>query len=230
MSKREICLVVDVETANDLDNPLVYDLGFSVIVRATGEVLESHSLIIREVFYGMTDLMESAYYAKKLPQYHAGIASGEYRVVSLLDAFYLMRKIIREHGISRVYAYNMAFDRLALNVTLRYVTKSAYRWFFPYGTQTLCIWHMACRSFLNTNKFRRYAKRHGFVSPAGNVRTNAEVAFGYLTGEPHFTESHTGLADVEIETAIMSAVLRRKKRLYEKVFRGCWKIPQRRAA
>lgn len=223
---KEVCLVVDVETCNSLDDPIVYDLGFAVVERATGRIIESHSLIIHEVFFGMSDLMQSAYYANKMPTYYKGIASGEFRVVRFFTAWKMIRDLIRKYRIRRVYAYNMAFDRLALNTTMRYITSSRFRWFFPFGTETCCIWHMACRSILNSRNYRAFCDRHGFVSPKGNYRTSAETAFAYLSGIPHFSEAHTGLEDVEIEIAIMQAVLRRKRRLFEKVFRSCWKVVQ----
>jgi hypothetical protein len=223
---REICMVIDVETCNTMDDPLVYDIGFAIVERATGKILESHSLIIWETFCGMSDLMASAYYAEKIPAYRRGIARGDHRIVRLMTAWKIIRDAIRKYGIRRVYAYNMAFDRNALNTTLRYVTASRFRWFLPYGVETCCIWHMACRTILNSNKYRAFCEAHGFVSKFGNYRTSAETAYAFLSGIPHFTESHTGLEDVEIEVAIMSAVLRRKRRLYEKVFRSCWRVVQ----
>ena len=51
-------LVLDTETANSLDDPIVYDIGFAVI-DATGHVYESHSYVIADFFLDK-ELMASA--------------------------------------------------------------------------------------------------------------------------------------------------------------------------
>ena len=69
MDKRiKYYLVVDVETANDLENPLVYDIG-GVVTDKQGRIYESFSFVVRDVFVGEKDLMKSAYYAEKVPEY-----------------------------------------------------------------------------------------------------------------------------------------------------------------
>jgi hypothetical protein len=54
-------------------------------------------------------------------------------------------------------AYNAAFDMNGLNKTQRYITKSAYRWFFPYGVKVECIWHMACQTICSQKKYFDYS-------------------------------------------------------------------------
>lgn len=227
---REIALVLDVETAGGFGNPLVYDLGLAVVIRATGEILESHSLVIRDVFFGMPEEMQSAYYAEKVPAYHAGIKSGEHRVVRLWTAWSIVREIVAKYGISRVYAYNAGFDRGALNNTLRVVSGGRFRNFMPKGIKWGCIWHMACQTILSQKRYARFAHANGLVSPAGNIRTSAEAAYAYMTRNADYVEPHTGLADAEIETAILAYVLRQKKRVSEKIAHNPWRIPNRKVA
>lgn len=224
-SKREICLVVDVETCGSFGKSLVYDLGVAAVVRATGEIIERHSLVIADVFFGMSEMMQSAYYADKLPEYHDGIKNGAFRVVSLWQAWRMVRGMVSRYGIKRVYAYNASFDKDALNFTMYAVTRK-YRHFFPRGVKVCCIWHMASQTILSQKRYHRFAAHNGLVSPAGNVRTSAEAAYAYMTKNPHFEESHTGLADVEIETEILAYVLRQKKRVSEKINRNAWKVAQ----
>lgn len=223
--KREICLVVDVETCGGFGSSLVYDLGIAAVVRTTGEIIESHSLIISDVFFGMTEKMQTAYYAEKIPAYLDGIESGEYRVVTFWQAWNLVRKMCDRYDVRRTYAYNAAFDRDALNFTMQTLS-SRGRNFFPYGMQFCCIWGMACETLLSQRGYRRFALAHGFVSPAGNIRTSAECAYAYMVENPNFEESHTGLADVEIEIAIMQRCLRTKKRMRNGIIWNPWQIPQ----
>ena len=62
-------LMIDTETAGELDAPLVYDYG-GAVVDNKGRIIQTFSLVISDVFYGMPEKMESAYYAEKLPEYH----------------------------------------------------------------------------------------------------------------------------------------------------------------
>jgi hypothetical protein len=223
---KELALVVDVETAGGFNNPLVYDLGLAVVVRATGEIIESRSLIVYDVFVGMKNEMQSAYYAEKIPTYDAGIKRGDHDLVRFFTAWGIVRELVAKYGISRVYAYNAGFDRGALDNTLRVVSGGRYRHFMPRSVRWCCIWHMACQTILSQKRYRRFATANNMVSAAGNIRTSAEAAYAYMTNQPHFIEAHTGLEDVKIEAAILAYVLRQKKRVSEKIARNPWRIPQ----
>jgi len=226
MSKREVCLVVDVETAGGFKNPLVYDLGVAAVVRSTGEILERHSLIIYEVFCGMPDAMQSAYYAEKIPEYRKGINSGEHRIVRLRTARKIVADMVATYGIKRAYAYNAKFDANALDSTLRSIWGYRVR-FMPRGVKWCDIWHLACTTILSQKRYRKFALANGLVSDAGNLRTSAEAAYAYITNTPGYVEPHTGLADVEIEAAILVKCLRQKKRVTENLVHNPWMIPQR---
>ena len=65
--RKSYYMVYDTETANSTNDALVYDLGLAIIDKK-GNVYESRSLVINEVFNDMSDLMKTAYYANKLPQ------------------------------------------------------------------------------------------------------------------------------------------------------------------
>ncbi|MDY0199273.1 MAG: hypothetical protein RBR68_15835 [Tenuifilaceae bacterium] len=227
MSKRENILVVDVETCGDFGSSLVYDLGLAVVERATGRIIESHSLVISDVFYDMPEKMESAYYAAKLPSYHDGIAAGIFKVVNLWEAWRLVRDTIAKYNIRRVYAYNAGFDKNALNFTMRTITAGKYHNFMPRGVKWSCIMNMACQTLFSQPSYLRFAEANGLISEKGNLRTGAEAAYAYITRTPDFEESHTGLADVEIEVAILHKILRQKKRMNEKIDSNAWKIPQK---
>ena len=102
------------------------------------------------------------------------------------------------------------------------------KWFFPYGTEFFCIWHMACTSVLNTVDYINFAIENGFVSDKGNIQTSAEVAYRYLTNKVDFIESHTGLEDVKIEIEIMLAVLQSGMEYKDRIYSACWQIVQRK--
>ena len=75
-----------------------------------------------------------------------------------------------------------------------------------------------------------FATTHGFVSDAGNIQTSAEVAYRFLTNDPDFVESHTGLEDVEIETAILMNCLKTgDENMKFQPYSACWRNVQRTA-
>ena len=48
-------------------NMFVYDLGFAVVDKR-GNVYESYSFVVKDIFFAEAELMKSAYYANKIPR------------------------------------------------------------------------------------------------------------------------------------------------------------------
>ena len=223
-------MVIDTETANSVEQPLPYDFGWAVVDTESGEIIERFSFVCAEIFLDR-ELMEQAYFAEKIPMYWDDIKKGKRKLKRILNIRREILNCLKTYGIKQVCAYNMGFDKRASNNDLRYLTSSFLRWFFPYQTDFVCIWHMACTSFLNTPEYVRFAVEHGFVSPAGNIQTSAEVAYRFLTDNPDFVESHTGLEDVEIETAILMNCLKTgDENMKCNPYSGCWRIVQKTAS
>lgn len=225
MEKKKF-LVLDVETANDVNCPLVYDLGFAVCDKY-GKIYEKQSMLIYEVYRGERELMNSCYYANKIPEYEEQIKRGETKIVRFFTAWKIIRDTMKKYNIDTIAAYNCNFDRNALNNTIRYLTKSEYRWFFPYNTKYMCIWHMACQVIYTQKTFQKWAKKNSFVSASGNIQTSAEIGHRYYTGNTNFQEEHKGLQDVIIECGIMAKCFAQHKSMKRGINRLCWKIPQK---
>ena len=213
MDKRiHYIIVADTETCNgimideklDLSDSLVYDFGFAVVDKR-GKVYESHSFVIKEVFYGMKEVMRSAYYANKIPKYEKEINAGTRKVVSFFEARKTLLNTMAKYNTNTIAAHNARFDYNALNVTQRYLTKSKYRYFFPYTTE---IWDtLKC-------EMNNYMTKH----KVPQVRLTAEILHRYLTGNKNFEESHTGLEDVLIEKDILAHCFRQHKAMKKALF------------
>ena len=54
--KKKFYLVLDVETANSLEDALVYDIGYAVIDNK-GDIYKTASYVIRDIFIKEKDLM-----------------------------------------------------------------------------------------------------------------------------------------------------------------------------
>ncbi len=226
MRKNTHAIVLDTETANSVSYPLPYDLGFKVVRLKDGEEMERFSLCIAEIYIEQKEMMKSAYYAHKLPQYEEELKKGERKIVRLYTAKKLIADIMEKYNTNIVYAYNMNFDRRALNNDQSFVTENRYKYFFPYNTDFRCIWHMACQVLLARPSYVRFALKNNFVSEKGNILTNAECCYRYITKNPQFKEEHKGIDDVDIETEILMACKRQHKKVNTEPYQACWRIVQ----
>lgn len=204
-------LVVDTETTNSIDDAIVYDYAYAV-ADSEGNIYERASFIVYDTFILERELMQSAYYAEKIPQYEKDLALKARRLVTFETARKLTKEVMENYGITKVWAYNARFDKNSLNTTMRYLTKSQFRYFFPKGTEFCCIWSVACQTICQTPEYFKFAENNNYITK-GRIKTSAEVVHRFLTGNNDFIESHTALEDVEIEVGILAAVLREGKDL-----------------
>ena len=199
-------LTVDVESANDTTDAFVYDVGADLSLN--GKTLEKKSYVIRDVFVYERELVKQAYYAEKIPLYIQDIQNHSRQMIDFLPMRKEILTMMKDYNCNTVCAYNCSFDRNALNTTLRYLTKSKQRWFFPYETDFICIWNMACQSICQLKEYKQFAEINNLISNNGkNYRATAETVYAFLTNNPSFAESHTGLQDVEIEKQIFTKCL-----------------------
>lgn len=226
--RKKYIMVLDVETTNNQievknapNDGLVYDIGFTIADKK-GNVYAKRSFAIKEIF-DWTSLMNTAYYKNKLPIYYNRIAEGRMEKISIWDARKRIHKAMEYFNITEVYAYNANFDYTTLNNTVRYLSGSGCRWFFPYGTQICDIWHIACQVLGVQKTFQWENVRNN----NGNLLTNAERMFAYMSSNEEFEEEHTGLADALIETQILARCLKSHKSISKKINRACWRIPQK---
>ena len=220
-------LVIDTETANSVEQPLPYDVGYAIVNTETGEIYTEKSFVVAEIFFD-DELMKGAYFADKIPQYWEDIKAKKRIVKSICSIRREIKKDMQTYSVSKVGAYNMGFDNRATKNDVRFISGSMVRWFFPFGTEFFCIWNMACTSILNTADYVRFALDNGFVSEHNNIQTSAENAYRFLKNDIDFSESHTGLEDVKIEIEIMLAVLRSNMEYSDRIYSACWQIVQRK--
>jgi hypothetical protein len=229
-------LVLDVETANGLDDPLVYDIG-GVITDKQGRIYEAFSFVIRDIFIYERFLMETAYYANKVPDYIQDLENDNRVLIDFYNARKYILALMEKYNITDVAAYNAYFDQTALNKTQRWLTKSKYRYFFPYGTNFICIWNMACQTLCQRKTYKEFCEKnqlfsgngHGTDKKARNISTSAENVYRYLILNPNYQEEHKGLDDVLIETEIMKRCFSSHKAMpYGKgIKRNCWMLVKR---
>lgn len=222
--RKKFMIVLDTETCPmdsscnkvNPDNMLVYDIGWAVVDKK-GNVYQSHSYIVSEIFFEK-ELMNSAYYAKKIPDYWKDIRNGSRIILNLYQIRKKLLKEMSEYGIKEIYAHNAYFDLISLNQTERWITKSKYRYFFPYET-IICDTLKMSRQVLKTRKtYKDFCTKNNYITKNNQMRFTAEIIYRYLTFDNDFIESHTALEDVMIEKEILAYCYRAHKKMTKELF------------
>lgn len=199
-------LMIDTETTNEIDCPICYDIGFSVI-NDEGKTLEKHSYVVADIFLDK-ELMNVAFFKDKIPSYWEDIKSGKRLLRQWNTIRAILRDIMAQYGIDTVIAHNMRFDYRSTNTTQRYLSSSKWRYFFPYGTKFICTLKMAREVYAKDEDYIAFCIDHEFTTKNGKPKLTAEILYRYIANNIEFVESHTGLEDVEIETEIFFACMR----------------------
>lgn len=215
--RKNYYLTIDTETANTLDTPIVFDIGGAVHDKQ-GNVLETFSFIIREVFYEMPELMSKCFYLAKIPQYNAQIYRGERKVVSFYQVKKYIEDLCKKYGIKAIIAHNMRFDYRATTTTQRYLTTSKYRYFMPYNVELWDTLKMSQDTICKQKTYINWCAKNGYLKKNGTPRATAEILYKYISGNDDFIESHTGLEDVLIEKEIFARCMAQHKKMRKSVW------------
>lgn len=224
--RKKYIAVVDTETANgfmengkiNLFYSLVYDYGYIIRDKA-GNILVARSFAIAEIFLDK-ELMSSAYYAEKIPQYWEEIKSGKRQLVK----FSTMRKIFladcKKYNVSTVTAHNANFDVRALNNTIRLLTGSNCRYFFPRKFEIWDTLKMSRDVFGQLKGYKNYCVNNNYMTKhkVPQIRCTAEILYKYISGNNDFIEQHKGIDDVLIESEILTYCLKSHKKMRKRLY------------
>ena len=198
-------IMIDTETTNDIDCPIVYDCGYQIFTLADG-VLCQRSFVNADIFLDK-DLMANAYFVDKIPQYWDDIKQGK----RILKKWYNIKRQLAQDcelfGVQFACAHNAAFDNRAINTTQRYQTTSKSRYFLPFGIVWLDTLKMSRQILKHNDDFGEFCYQNNYITKNGQRRYTAEIIYRWLSGQNDFEESHTGLEDVEIERQIFEYCL-----------------------
>lgn len=196
-----IIMMLDTETTNDIDCPLCYDVGYQIFDDETGKVLAENSLVNADIFCDK-ELMESAFFADKIPSYWEEIKMGARELMSWYKIKNRIWEAYVNYGCSAVCAHNARFDYRALHTTQRYITTSKFRYVMPWGVEWLDTLKMA-RSVLKGNEtYKQFCVENNYLTANNQPKFTAEVLYRFITGKNDFDESHTALEDAKIEKLI----------------------------
>ena len=201
------------------ENMFTYDVGFAVCDKK-GNIYEEYSFIVKEIFFDEQDLMKSAYYSAKVPRYLEDIKVGTRKVASFYEIRKCLADVMAKYNTNIVIAYNARFDDVTLKQTQRWLTKSKYRYFLPYGSVVWDSLKMVRDVVANTPTYKRFCEVNGYMTkhktPIPQVK--AETVYRYITQDTEFVESHTGLEDVKIETTIFAYCMAKHKKMRKELY------------
>ena len=209
-------MMLDTETTNSIDDPIVYDLGFEVFDLA-GNTYETASFINQDVFED-AELMASAYYAEKIPTYKKQIADGSSVLLPWKVIKWKIFDVCKRYNCKIIAAHNARFDRLAVNYTQRYLTTSQYRYFLPFGCEWYDTLKMAKDLLGDDAEYREFCVKNNYLTTRNQNRYTAEVLYRFITNDNDFNEVHQGLDDVKIERQILEYCLNRNPEIDGRLF------------
>lgn len=212
-------LIADGETTGLGGKAYLFDFAYTIATRR--EIVLERSFLVRDILTNPR-VMLSAYQsgdwrdmmgAKIFVDYIPMLDAGECSLFSWREIVQILRDDMERYNVDVFAAYNLPFDMRAIANTQAYT--GARGKVLPYRPDLLCLWEFACNTVCNSPLYhdiaRRYGIESGWITPAGNVRTNAEKVYAYLSGDHAFIESHTALHDAQIETEILQRLLAKKK-------------------
>lgn len=221
--RKNYYITLDTEACNtnvdDMRSSLVYDLGFAVH-DTKGNIEETRDFVLYDIYAKERELMKSAYYADKLPQYEEELKSGIRKMVSVMTAYKEFRNLCEKYHVKAVIAHNAKFDLNALNTTMRYCTGSKIRYFFPKNVEIWDTQKMAHDTICKQKSYIEFCKENGFMTnhKTPRVRETAEALHAYRTLNPNYKEKHTALEDVLIEMQIFTRCMAQHKKMRKALF------------
>ena len=229
--RKSYYILLDTETCNtrtvdgklDMSDVLVYDICWAVVDKK-GNVYKTGAYLVDEIFNEEQELMASAYYATKIPEYLEQIAKGE-RVV---ERWYkIRRQLVADMELFNtniIIAHNARFDYNALNTTSRWLSKSKYRTFIR-GAEWWDTLRMARQTIAKQKMYKHFCEEHNFLTATGRLKLTAEVLYRYITFDITFEEEHKGLEDVMIEKEIFAKCMAQHKAMEKKLFSKPFSTP-----
>jgi len=236
--KEKRFLVADVEACGLASRAFIFDFGY-VISNRKGKIFCERNFLIQEILTNPS-IMLAALYNKKwrammggklFSVYIPALNNSTMRLSKWREVIQVMRDDMATYGVDVFCAYNLKYDLGAMNLTHRKITEKK----LPAMDRLdlLCLWEFACITVCRTRLYHDTCRKHGpdagWITPANNVRTNAEKVYAFLSGDSDFIESHTALHDAQIETEILHRLLARKTSIpYNVLDHMPWQKAQRR--
>lgn len=222
---RKLFVVLDTETITSAH--LVFDIAWHVC-DSKGNILESYNALVKEVVdtpFIFELLRHDDFMKNKCQMYIDALVNHSIDIKNLCDIaadFYDISK--RYNAKVIMCAYNAKFDYDVLNSNLEMY--EGFASFFENNECVIDIMTMALSTICNTNKYVRFCLLNGFTTPKGNIKTNAETVYAYISGDVNFAEAHHALEDCDIEKDILFKARKYRKKHHTKFAMPVFHCPE----
>ena len=226
MRTKNNLLILDTETVGDFAQPFVYDLGYIIIDKDFNNLCERRFLISQA--HNTSWALNSEFYNTKKNLYDIEKENG-FPLTPWNEVIKTFESDIKKYKVKVLSAYNLAFDFRALNFTEHFLNNESEKIQNLFDKKSLlCIWDLACETILKDDEYYDYCIKNKFISEKGNIKTNAETAYRYISNYLDFEEEHTALADVKIEKEILNYIIKNcHNRIKYGLAYGSWRKVQR---
>lgn len=211
MSRKKYYMILDTETTSNAKT--VYDIAYTIIDRK-GNIVEQANYLVKEIIehpFLRGILQRDKFSSRKYRETYAMRYENEKKIVlPFLAIRQKLRKAVRTYNCP-VVAYNAKFDFEALTNMAHDLGK---KYFFTKETEIWDLWNISLHILCDSRNYVKFCDANEYHSEKGHRKSSAEIVYRYITHNLEFEEAHTALADTEIEATILTACLKRHKKLY----------------
>ena len=190
-------VVFDTETTG-LEKPFAYNIGYAIFDTKSNEILLKRDYVVEQIWHNR-ELFTTAYYADKREGYVSAMRS---RKTEMKKLGHITQQMIRDFAFFEVegaYAYNSPFDDRVFEYNCEWFkVKNPFDNIPIYDIRGYVH---KCIAF--TPEYQAFCDNNEYFTEKGNYSTTAESVYRYLTQDTEFIESHTALADSEIELEVL---------------------------
>lgn len=213
LQKVKYLMFIDTETIGSLfvqESVLPFEIGMKVYDLENMKIVKEKSYLVRK-FFNNKYIMLSTFSATKYPNYFEKLENDKrYKTMSVNDISKDIEKTIQRYGIKIMVAHNGNFDKTAMaRLFENFETNNPFKKLDLLDTMEISKIITFSKDYANyciANKdILNSVKDSCFITNSGRVRITAQAIYSYLTQNPNFEESHTGLEDIDIEIEIFKA-------------------------
>jgi hypothetical protein len=189
--------VFDTETTS-IEKPFAYNIGWLIYDTDNQKVLYKADYVAEQIWHNL-ELFTTAYFADKRDWYIGQMKSRKITMEKLGHITQTMCRVFKQFDVQAAFAYNSGFDErvFAFNCD----------WFkIKNPFDNIPIYDI--RGYVHKQiafdpQYLQWCDQNQAYTESGNYSTTAETVYRYITQNPVFEESHTALADSEIELEIL---------------------------
>lgn len=204
--KTPIC-ILDVETANGLDNPLIYELGITLAIpthepnnKIKLAVIYHESLLFNEIYNNYELMSTSMYGYTKKSIYNDLLAKNKAHIYTKKEFNKHLKDILNRNGVKYITAYNAKFDFNALQVlsnTFGLINIIGLKKFIKFD-----IMYQAIDVFTQDFKYFIYCIKNNLITPKGFASSTVDSLSKYINRR-YKGEKHVGYYDTIDEKKIL---------------------------